>query len=190
MTVEETLYFSAKTRLDSKISSSEIRSIVNDVIQGLRLEDVRHSIIGDQSNRGISGGQRKRVNVGIELVSSPFVLFLDEPTSGCKFYYFIYTFMTSFNSASSKEVCEALQTIASCGITVITVIHQPRYEIFNMFDTLLLLGKGGRTVYLGPKDRVEEFFEKELSFTKPNGSNLADFIIDISAGLVTPNNGL
>ncbi|KAG2393483.1 hypothetical protein C9374_007014 [Naegleria lovaniensis] len=170
MTVEETLYFSAKTRLDASTPQKQINAIVNDVIKVLRLEDVRHSLIGDQEKRGISGGQRKRVNVGIELVSSPYVLFLDEPTSG-------------LDSASSKEVCEALQAIASCGITVITVIHQPRYEIFNMFDTLLLLGKGGRTIYLGPISRVEEYFE-EIGFTKPNGTNLADFVIDVSAGLI------
>ncbi|KAG2372729.1 hypothetical protein C9374_013181 [Naegleria lovaniensis] len=159
------------TRLDAKKSRKDIDAIVNDVIKVLNLEDVRHSVIGDQEKRGISGGQRKRVNVGIELVSSPLVLFLDEPTSG-------------LDSASSKEVCEALQNISRAGINVITVIHQPRYEIFTMFDTLLLLGKGGRTIYLGPVDRVEEYFEKEFEFVKPNGINLADFVIDISAGMV------
>ncbi|KAL9655604.1 hypothetical protein ABK040_002268 [Willaertia magna] len=170
MTVEETLYFSAMTRLDSRTSRKVINAIVNDVIHVLRLEDVRHSIIGDQEKRGISGGQRKRVNVGIELVSSPCVLFLDEPTSG-------------LDSASSKEVCEALQAIAKCGINVITVIHQPRFEIFNMFDTLLLLGKGGKTVYLGKVSEVGKYFE-ELGFKCPPGTNLADFVIDVTAGLV------
>jgi len=170
MTVEETLFFSAKTRLDASTPTKQINQIVNDVINVLRLEDVRHSIIGDQEKRGISGGQRKRVNVGIELVAAPYVLFLDEPTSG-------------LDSASSKEVCEALQAIASSGITVITVIHQPRFEIFNMFDNLLLLGKGGRTIYLGEVTRVAQYFE-EVGFVKPSGTNLADFVIDLSAGLV------
>jgi len=107
----------------------------------------------------------------MELVSAPVVLLLDEPTSG-------------LDSASSKDVCEALQTIAQSGINVMTVIHQPRYEIFKMFDTLLLLGKGGRTIYLGPIERVEEYFEKELGFVKPPGVNFADFAIDVSAGLI------
>ncbi len=88
--------------------------------------DIRHSLIGDASKRGISGGQRKRVNIGMELVACPTVLFLgthwrwfiwlDEPTSG-------------LDSTSSKEVCDALRTVARLGLTVITVIHQPRYEI-------------------------------------------------------------
>ena len=170
-TVEETLYFSAKTRLDASTPSKEIDAIVNDVIHVLNLQDVRHAIIGDQEKRGISGGQRKRVNVGIELVACPIAVFLDEPTSG-------------LDSSSSMEVCQCLQEIAKSGMTVITVIHQPRYEIFNMFDNLLLLGKGGKTIYLGPVTRVEEYFEKELGFPKPNGTNLADFVIDVSAGLV------
>lgn len=171
LTVEETLYFSAMTRSDTKVSRKQVEKNVNDVISVLNLEDVRHSIIGDQEQRGISGGQKKRVNVGIEQVCSPSVLFLDEPTSG-------------LDSASSIQVCQGLQEIAKSGTTVITVIHQPRYEVFNMFDDLLLLGKGGRTIYHGQVQRVEEYFDKILKFPKPATSNIADFIIDVSAGMI------
>ena len=101
----------------------------------LDLREIRHSRIGDENTRGISGGQRKRVNIGLEMVAEPSVLFLDEPTSG-------------LDSTSSLDVCKALRDIADTGITVITVIHQPRYEIFTMFHDVLLLGKGGQTVYL------------------------------------------
>ena len=79
---------------------------------------------------------KERVNIGLEMVSMPVVLFLDEPTSG-------------LDSTGSLEVCRALRNIAEAGLTVVTVIHQPRYEIFTMFHDVLLLGKGGRTVYLG-----------------------------------------
>jgi ABC-type multidrug transport system ATPase subunit len=171
MTVEETLYFAARTRLDYRKSRREVQSIVDNVIRALRLEDVRHSVIGDEESRGISGGQRKRVNVAIELVADPYVLFLDEPTSG-------------LDSASSKEVCQALQLIAQSGITVITVIHQPRKEIFDMFSHLLLLGQGGRTVYLGPVPEAVSYFEA-LGFKCPDRVNHADFLIDVTAGNIT-----
>lgn len=168
MTVEETLYFSARTRLDYKTPKAEINDIVDRVIKVLKLEDIRHSEIGDESKRGISGGQRKRVNIGMELVAEPCLLFLDEPTSG-------------LDSSASREVCEALRQIAESGITVITVIHQPRYEIFQMFHDVLLLGKGGRTCYLGPcKDAVGYF--QNLGFQLPNNVNPADYLLDVING--------
>jgi len=171
-TVEDTLFFAAKTRLDRRTTNKQITYIVNNVIRVLRLEDIRHSIIGDETNRGISGGQRKRVNVGIELVAQPVILFCDEPTSG-------------LDSASSKEVCEVLQDIAKSGITVITVIHQPRFEIFEMFEQLLLLGKGGKTSYLGPVKGVRKYFEG-MGFVFPPQVNVADYLMDITAGNALP----
>lgn len=171
-TVEDTLLFAAKTRLDRRTTNKQITQIVNNVIHVLRLEDIRHSLIGDETNRGISGGQRKRVNVGIELVAQPVILFCDEPTSG-------------LDSASSKEVCEVLQDIAKSGITVITVIHQPRYEIFEMFEQLLLLGKGGKTAYLGPVNNVRQYFES-MGFVFPPQVNVADYLMDITAGNALP----
>ena len=158
------------------------------VIDALDLYDVRHSIIGDEARRGISGGQRKRVNIGIELVADPTVLFLDEvrglgvdvtygtnatalqPTSG-------------LDSTSSREVCQVLRDIADLGLTIVTVIHQPRYEIFCMFHDVLLLGKGGHTVYLGPSDKALDYFES-LGFKCPEHVNPPDFFMDVIAGLV------
>jgi ABC-type transport system involved in cytochrome c biogenesis ATPase subunit len=79
--------------------------IVDDVLNILGLRDIENSIIGDELNRGISGGQRKRVNIGMELVADPSVLFLDEPTSG-------------LDSASSKDICAAIQSLTQLGMTV------------------------------------------------------------------------
>jgi len=172
MTVEETLYFSARTRLNW-MSHKDIQSIVDNVIDVLRLNNIRHQRIGDEEKRGISGGQRKRVNVGIELVAQPLALMLDEPTSG-------------LDSASSKELCEALQTIAHSGVNTICVIHQPRYEIFQMFEQLLLLGNGGRTVYLGPVNEVEDYFDS-IGYMFPPKLNPADYLLDITSGNVLPS---
>ena len=96
---------------------------------------MQHSIIGNEYQRGVSGGQRKRVNIGIELIAEPSILFLDEPTSG-------------LDSTSTVSLIETLQQIAQAkSMTIASVIHQPSYSAFKMFDDLLLLGKGGQVVY-------------------------------------------
>lgn len=111
-----------------------------------RLWKVQHSFIGDENTRGISGGQRKRVNIGIELAAAPLALFADEPTSG-------------LDSTSALQVATTLQGVAALGVTVVAVLHQPRYEIFEKFDELLLIAPGGRTAYLGPQNEVVNYFE-------------------------------
>lgn len=89
------------------------------------------SIIGSVDERGISGGQRKRVSIAMELVSNPSVLLLDEPTSGQ-------------DATTALVIAKALLEICSMGVTVVTVLHQPRPEIFNALDQLLLLTKQGQ----------------------------------------------
>lgn len=91
MTVEDILFFSAYSRLDWRTPRALVTRIVDKVIKVLGLSEIRYQVIGDEITRGISGGQRKRVNIGMELVAEPVVLFLDEPTSG-------------LDSSSSKEV--------------------------------------------------------------------------------------
>jgi ABC-type multidrug transport system ATPase subunit len=176
LTVREVLKFSAELRLPSYTSSLEIDKIVEDVISLLGLSEIRYAQIGSVDKRGISGGQRKRVNIGMELVADPIILFLDEPTSG-------------LDSSSSKEVCNVLKLLTSMGLTVVSVIHQPRYEIFQMFDEVLLLGKGGKTVYLGPTEEVSNYFE-ELGFVCPPHINPADFYLDVISGDVRPSKAL
>jgi ABC-type multidrug transport system ATPase subunit len=175
LTVNEVLTFAAGLRLPSSISLKKVQELVNYVIRLLNLEEVKNSPIGDESSRGISGGQRKRVNIGMELVADPTVLFLDEPTSG-------------LDSTSSKEVCQLLRNIARAGLTVVTVIHQPRYDIFTMFDDVLLLGKGGRTVYLGPTSETLAYFEK-LGYRCPLYQNPADFFMDVISGAIQSEGG-
>jgi ABC-type multidrug transport system ATPase subunit len=92
--------------------------IVHDVVSLLQIENIKLSIVGGVEHRGISGGQRKRVNIGLELCSDPTVLFLDEPTSG-------------LDSTSSEVVLTALKDLTYLGLTVITVIHQPRYRLLR-----------------------------------------------------------
>jgi ABC-type multidrug transport system ATPase subunit len=168
LTVKETLVFQARLRLPASAGEVEVHDVVNDVIASLGLFDVRHMKIGDENIRGISGGQRKRVNIGMELVARPSLLFLDEPTSG-------------LDSTSSREVVTALRTVATTkGINVLVVLHQPAYETFMLFHKVLLLGKGGRTVFLGPTEDAIGYFEP-LGYTCPQRMNPADFFMGESA---------
>jgi len=135
------------------------------ILTALDLKHVAHTLIGDETTRGISGGQRKRVNIGMELAAVPLALFLDEPTSG-------------LDSTAALHVCSILKNIAKMGKTVVSVLHQPRREIFMQFDELLLIIPGGKTAYLGPVTQVEDYF-KSLDFEFPAASNPADVLMDI-----------
>jgi ABC-type multidrug transport system ATPase subunit len=95
--------------------------------------------------RGVSGGQRKRANIGIELAAAPSALFLDEPTSG-------------LDSTQALHVANIMKQLAETGMNVVAVIHQPRYEIFNTFDDILLLCPGGKIAYMGRGEEIEKYF--------------------------------
>lgn len=174
LTVEECLRFNAQWRLSSALSRHEMNDCVRHVLRTLQLEDVRDTIIGDGENRGVSGGQKKRVNIGMEMVADPTVLFLDEPTSG-------------LDSTTSQVVMKALKECAQYGTAVIVVLHQPRFEIFQMFDDVMILGKGGRTIYLGPVRDVVNYFQS-IGFQLPPFVNPADFLMDVCSGAVSGGN--
>ena len=113
LSVKQILYHSARTRLPASWSESKISQVVNDVLSVLKLSHIQDSVIGDESSRGISGGERKRVNIGMELVALPSILFLDEPTTG-------------LDSTTAQELVELLKSITRKGITIVAVLHQPR----------------------------------------------------------------
>ncbi|KAL4449383.1 hypothetical protein ABPG77_007027 [Micractinium sp. CCAP 211/92] len=170
LTVEENLLFSARFRLPAHYTREQHLFYVEKALHVLQLEDVRDELVGDEETRGISGGQKKRVNVGLELVADPSLLFLDEPTSG-------------LDSSSSKALVAALQEIARGGVTVAAVIHQPSWQTCLLFDDLLLLGKGGRTVFYGRMVDMQGYFEG-LGFEFPLQQNPIDSVMDIVSGAV------
>ncbi|KAH9327589.1 hypothetical protein KI387_007767, partial [Taxus chinensis] len=169
LTVEENLWFSANCRLPVSMPKAEKVFIVERVIEALGLQSVRNSLVGTVERRGISGGQRKRVNVGLEMVMEPSLLILDEPTSG-------------LDSTSSQLLLKALRREASAGVNISMVLHQPSYGLFKMFDDLMLLAKGGCTVYLGPVDEVEIYFSS-LGIIVPDRVNPPDHYMDILEGI-------
>jgi ABC-type multidrug transport system ATPase subunit len=130
LSVTETLTYAALLRLPSKLSRSEKLKRVNEIIMELGLDNCRNTWIGSPQSRGISGGERKRVSIGIELVSQPRVLFLDEPTSGLDSF-------TAFNIISTLKNLAVKQN-KICLIT----IHQPRTDILDLFDKIILLSAG------------------------------------------------
>ncbi|KAJ1844670.1 hypothetical protein LPJ70_002849, partial [Coemansia sp. RSA 2708] len=166
LTVQETLAYASKLRLPNKhYSAADKTERVNTVIQQLRLEAARNTRIGDAKTRGVSGGERKRVSIGTELLTDPRLLFLDEPTSG-------------LDSNSSELVVELVKSISQeQGIATLMTIHQPNARIFNTFDKVILLSQG-RIVYFGPTATAIEYFAS-IGFQCPMHENPADYFVDL-----------
>lgn len=135
LTVRETITYSAHLRLPSSFTREEVKSIVEGTIMEMGLLDCADRSIGNWHLRGISGGEKKRVSIALEILTRPRILFLDEPTSG-------------LDSASAFFVIQTLRSIARDGRTVVSSVHQPSSEVFALFDDLFLLS-GGETVYFG-----------------------------------------
>lgn len=173
LTVRENFVFSGKFQLPKGTPMQEIEDLADETMASLGLSRVMHSIVGDVTRRGVSGGEKKRVNIGLELMARPRILFLDEPTSG-------------LDANSALMVMESLQTLVSSqGTTVCSVIHQPRKFIYELFDSIILLGVGGKMVYHGPTEEAEAYFTK-LHYVLPPGESIADWLIDISSGRLGP----
>ena len=167
--MRENLIFAGRFKLPASTLLEEIKELADDVIVSLGLIRVRDRIVGDVRNRGISGGEKKRVSIGVELMGRPRVLFLDEPTSG-------------LDASSSSLVMASLKSLAKDdGVTVVSVIHQPRKFIFELFSNVILLGFGGRVIYHGEPDVALSYF-LELGYSLPQGENIADWLLDISSG--------
>jgi ABC-type multidrug transport system ATPase subunit len=170
-TVREALTFSAFLRQDARISDADKRASVRECIELLELEPIADKII-----RGSSTEQMKRITIGVELAAQPSVLFMDEPTSG-------------LDARSAKLIMNGVRKIANTGRTVICTIHQPSTEVFNLFDSLLLLRRGGRMVFFGElgadSRKLIDYFESVpgVSPIKP-GYNPATWMLEcIGAGV-------
>jgi ABC-type multidrug transport system ATPase subunit len=164
LTVEEQITLSCLLRLPNSMSMEKKKQRVQEVMQQMGLTHVANTMIGSETKRGVSGGERKRVSIATELVTNPSLLFLDEPTSG----------LDSFNA---QNVMQTLLQLAKSGRTVVTTIHQPRSDIFNMFDMLMLLSEG-RVMYFGPAKAAVDYFAS-IGYPCPEHYNPADFFLDI-----------
>ncbi|XP_037615024.1 broad substrate specificity ATP-binding cassette transporter ABCG2-like isoform X2 [Sebastes umbrosus] len=167
LTVRENFTFSAALRLPTSISQEVKDQKVNTLIQELGLSRVADSRVGTPLIRGISGGERKRTNIGMELIIDPSVLFLDEPTTG-------------LDASTANSVMLLLKRMANKGRTIILSIHQPRYSIYRLFDSLTLL-IDGKQVYNGPAQSALDYFS-DIGYTCEPHNNPADFFLDIING--------
>ncbi|XP_010544179.1 PREDICTED: ABC transporter G family member 12 [Tarenaya hassleriana] len=162
LTVRETIRYSAHLRLPNTMSKEEVNDVVEGTIMELGLQDCSDRVVGNWHARGLSGGEKKRLSVALEILTRPQILFLDEPTSG-------------LDSASAFFVIQTLRNIARDGRTVVSSIHQPSSEVFALFDDLFLLS-GGETVYFGEAKSAIEFFA-EAGFPCPRKRNPSDHFL-------------
>eukprot|EP01018_Ginkgo_biloba_P024234 Gb_41809 [translate_table: standard] len=162
LTVRETISYSARLRLPDKMPWSEKKTLVEGTIVEMGLQECANTPIGNWHLRGISGGEKRRVSIALEILMRPRLLFLDEPTSG-------------LDSASAFFVTQTLRSLARDGRTVIASVHQPSSEVFELFDSLYLLC-GGNTVYFGKASEACEFFAQS-GFPCPPFRNPSDHFL-------------
>ncbi|KAF5931301.1 hypothetical protein HYC85_032174 [Camellia sinensis] len=163
LTVRETITYSAHLRLPTKnMSKEKINGIIEGTLTEMGLQDCADHLIGNWHLRGISGGEKKRLSIALEILTRPHLLFLDEPTSG-------------LDSASAFFVTQILRNIAHDGRTVISSIHQPSSEVFALFDDLFLIS-GGETVYFGEAKMAVEFFA-EVGYPCPSRRSPSDHFL-------------
>ena len=156
LTVFDNLYFNARFSYDN-YSEEKIIETVDKLLKDLSLYDIRNLKVGSSLNKFISGGQRKRLNIALELLREPYILFVDEPTSG-------------LSSNDSEKVMDLLKQQTYNGRLVIVNIHQPSSDIFKLFDKLLVMDKGGRTIYFGNAIESLSYFKTATQLVNSNES--------------------
>lgn len=166
LTVKETLLFHAKIRLPMSYSIYNRLSRVDQVIMQLGLHQCCNTRVGDELLKGISGGEKRRLSLGVQLLVDPAVCLLDEPTTG-------------LDAFTARHVVETLKEIAMKGRTVVVSIHQPRYDVFALLDDVILLSRG-HLIWSGPSQKMMVYFGG-IGLTCPVLCNPADFMLDISS---------
>ena len=175
LTVEETIAFSAFWRLPRYFTEQQRQDVVDVTIEVLGLGKSRHKRIGGTKRRGLSGGERKRVSIAIELVAQPSVLILDEPTSG-------------LDSTAALVLMKQLSEVARWGVAVVTVLHQPSGRVFDLLDDLILV-HSGQPLFIGEANLALDFF---ASLGYDTASVLKEIsppeaLLDIATGLIPPS---
>jgi ABC-type multidrug transport system ATPase subunit len=150
LTVWQNLYYSARMCLDN-LPESKLLGVVNKTLAELDLEEIRNLKVGSSLNKVISGGQRKRLNIALELIREPTILFVDEPTSG-------------LSSVDSEIVMNLLKEQTDRGKLVIINIHQPGSDLYKMFDKIMIIDKGGYQIFYGDPSEAIVYFKTQASY--------------------------
>lgn len=164
LTVRESIMYSANLRFPSSVTKQEKTTIVDRTILEMGLTGCQHTYVGNFFVRGLSGGEKRRLSIALQILTRPRLLFLDEPTSG-------------LDSAAAYFVVRTLKNLAKDGRTVISSIHQPSSEVFALFDQLTLLSKG-QTIYFGDVASAPEFFAA-ANYPCPPMRNPSDHYLQI-----------
>ncbi|OQU80214.1 hypothetical protein SORBI_3007G095100 [Sorghum bicolor] len=164
LTVLETLRFAAEVRLPPSLSRAEKLKRVWELIEQLGLQTTAHTYIGDEGIRGVSGGERRRVSIGTDIIHKPSLLFLDEPTSG-------------LDSTSAYSVVEKVKEIAKGGSIVLMTIHQPSFRIQMLLDRIVILARG-RLIYLGSPITLPAHLAG-FGRPVPDGENSIEYLLDV-----------
>ncbi|KAK3823213.1 MAG: ABC-2 type transporter-domain-containing protein [Benniella sp.] len=171
VTVREALRFSAHLRQPADVPEEEKNAYVEEIIHILEMENIADALVGTtESGLGISVEERKRLTIGVELVAKPKLLFLDEPTSG-------------LDAQASYNIMRFMRKLTDQGQAILCTIHQPSSQLFAFFDDLLLLAKGGKTVFFGElgtdSQNLINYFEKNGAPHCAPDANPAEYILDV-----------
>ncbi|XP_076894183.1 ABC transporter G family member 29-like [Bidens hawaiensis] len=174
VTVHESLIYSAFLRLSKEVSKEDKMVFVSEVMELVELDNIKDAIVGLPGVSGLSTEQRKRLTIAVELVANPSIIFMDEPTSG-------------LDARAAAIVMRAVRNTVDTGRTVVCTIHQPSIDIFESFDELLLLKRGGQVIYSGPigthSQQIIEYFEAVKGVPKiPEKYNPATWMLEVSSG--------
>ncbi|PWA46848.1 plant PDR ABC transporter associated [Artemisia annua] len=174
VTIHESLIYSAFLRLPKEVSKEEKMLFVQQVMELVELENIKDAIVGLPGVTGLSTEQRKRLTIAVELVANPSIIFMDEPTSG-------------LDARAAAIVMRAVRNTVDTGRTVVCTIHQPSIDIFEAFDELLLMKRGGQVIYAGPLGRhsqsIIDYFEAVDGVPKiPEKYNPATWMLEVSSG--------
>ncbi|XP_059597445.1 pleiotropic drug resistance protein 2 [Vitis vinifera] len=182
VTVYESLVYSAWLRLAPDVKKETRQMFVEEVMDLVELHPLRNALVGLPGIDGLSTEQRKRLTVGVELVANPSIIFMDEPTTG-------------LDARAARIVMRTVRNIVDTGRTVVCTIHQPSIDIFEAFDELLLMKRGGQIIYAGPLGRnshkLVEYFEAVPGVPKVrDGQNPATWMLEVSSAAVEAQLGV
>ncbi|CAI8498081.1 unnamed protein product [Hanseniaspora opuntiae] len=173
LTVKESLQFAADLRQNASVPHAEKMEYVDKIIRLLGMQNYEHAVVG-KIGRGLNVEQRKKLSIGVELVAKPsLLLFLDEPTSG-------------LDSNSSWNIIQFLKALADSGMSILCTVHQPSATLFEQFDRLLLLKRGGEMVYFGDigenSRTMLSYLERESGLLCDKSENPAEWMLDVVVG--------
>ncbi|KAJ0020425.1 hypothetical protein Pint_32556 [Pistacia integerrima] len=182
VTVEESLWFSSSLRLPKEVTKEQRNEFVEEVMRLVELDTLRHALVGLPGSSGLSTEQRKRLTIAVELVANPSIIFMDEPTSG-------------LDARAAAIVMRTVRNTVDTGRTVVCTIHQPSIDIFEAFDELLLMKRGGRVIYggkLGVHSKIMIDYFQGINGVAPipSGYNPATWMLEVTTSAVEERIGV